>query len=111
MFVGPGVTNKPSSNRIDARHKMAEDVVIEYINKRVPERLSSLLPVRVALDEIVVEKITDMWGNWKALVRTTLDTGLKFEVTFDIDDEVFRVDVYRKIDQVVLHKAELFPGE
>lgn len=90
---------------------MAMDIVIDYVNNRVPKELSSLLPVRVALDEVIVVKLTNIWGNWTALLRTTLEDGLEFEVTFDRGAATFSVDVYRKIDQLVLQKAELFPGE
>jgi hypothetical protein len=91
--------------------KVAEYIVIDYINNRVPEKLSSLFPVRVALDEVKVEKLTDIWGSWNALVRTTLEDDLEFKVVFDSDAKTYCVDVYRKIDQQVLQKAELFPGE
>lgn len=96
---------------LEALHKMAEDVVIDYMNNRIPKGLSSLLPVRVALDEVIVVKLTKIRANWTALVRTTLEDNFDFEVIFDANTDSFIVRVYRDFNQMVLQKAELFPGE
>lgn len=89
----------------------AADAVIEYINKRVPSELSSLFAVRVALDEVQIVEATQVLSNWMVLIRTTLEDNCLFAVTFGGDAEEVKVDVYRKIDQVALQRAELFPGE
>jgi hypothetical protein len=41
--------------------------------------------------------------NWKALVGTTLEDGMYYEVTHDGHKKVTYVDIYHKVDQSVIY--------
>lgn len=77
----------------------AKLAVLEYIEK-----------ARDKGDEPVLYEIYIVWfcktlQNWKALVGTTLPDGRYYEVTFNGEKNEIYLDVYAKVDNLVVWKG------
>jgi hypothetical protein len=66
-------------------------------------------PVRLGPNDVYVIWWSKTLQNWKALISTNLPDGRYYEVTYDGDREQTFLDVYVKIDNVMIPDEE--PGE
>jgi len=55
-----------------------------------------------SLDNVFVVWFSKTLHNWKALVSTTLNDGLYFEVTSNGDNQEIYLDVYNKVKNEVI---------
>lgn len=90
------IRNEPINHQ-----EAAKSLVHLYFKARKPD---SLTDPKFALYVVWFTKILD---NWKALVCTTLNDGLYFEVTYNGFKQETYVDVYSKIENHVISDNHL----
>lgn len=60
----------------------------------------------LTLDEIYVVSFTYILGNYKAVLSTSRPDGRYFEVTYNSTKSETYVDLYVRVDQVIIHHIQ-----
>lgn len=79
----------------------ARELVFDIINVELED-------YQISLDDVFVVWFCKTLQNWKALVATTQPVPTYYEVTHNGDTGETYVDIYTKINQVIVTKV---PGE
>ena len=90
--------NKPAEKEVYDLPKKAKLHVLKYFNSRV-----SHMGDQIMTNDVYVVWFSKTLQNWKALVSTTVDDDLYYEVTYDGDKKRTYIDVYTKIENVIVH--------
>lgn len=99
VFNNWGPTNaQPSQDDGVDLLARAKGVVITYYNDRA-EKTDQLF---LTADDVYIVWWTKTLQNWKALVSTTIPDWLYYEITHNGDKNETYLDVFKKIDNVVL---------
>lgn len=75
----------------------AKLLVMEYFNRK--QTSAELL---ITTDEVHISWFSKTLQNWKALLITRAPNGIYYEITYNGDDKEAYIDVYQKIDNVVV---------
>ena len=89
--------NKPAERAVYDLPLKAKQHVLKYFNSRV-----SHMGDQIMTNDVYIVWFSKTLQNWKALVSTTVDDDLYYEVTHDGDKKVTYIDVYTKIENVVV---------
>lgn len=81
------------------RQLKARTLVLSYINE---QREKTDTPLPLGLDNIFVVWYCKTLQNFKALVSTDLPDGMYYEVTYSGDVSATYLDVYQKVENVVI---------
>ena len=91
--------------------KLVKKVVVDYINSHIipPDNLEA------DMSDVFLVWYCKTLQNWKALVSTTLEYGLYFELTLNGNRNELYLDVYKKVKNKCIDlstlMAELEEGE
>lgn len=77
----------------------ARQMVVEFVDQRFLERnRDEPMPVY----EAFVMRFAHTLGNWSALVSTTLEDGMYYEITHDSHKHETKIVAYKRVDQKVI---------
>ena len=77
---------------VDALLNKSKELVAQYIN----EHLDKTDNVVITKDEVYIVWFSKTLQNWKALLSTTLQDGMYYEVTYNGDKKEAYIDAYKK---------------
>ncbi|MBK5239174.1 MAG: hypothetical protein JJE28_08740 [Actinomycetales bacterium] len=75
----------------------AKRLVVDYFNARVKDEIVG--PI-ISADNVYVVWFSKTLQNWKALLSTTIDDGVYYELTYNGADGVTYLDAYVKVENV-----------
>ena len=93
-----GQANKPDENKVYDLPLKARQHVLKHINSRV-----SHMGDQIMTKDVYIVWFSKTLQNWKALVSTTADNDLYYEVTYDGDKKLTHIDVYTQIGGTIVH--------
>ena len=70
----------------------AKQIVVDYFNKHVDVTGNK----KITVADVFIVWFSKTLQNWKALVSTTVNDGMYYEITHDGDKGYTYVDVYKK---------------
>lgn len=74
----------------------AKTAVVEYFN----EKAEITDEFQITVDDVYVVWFSKTLQNWKALVSTTVNDGMYYELTYNGDKGELYLDAYKKFDNV-----------
>ena len=77
----------------------AKRVVVDYFNEKV-EKTDEF---KITVDDVFVVWFCKTLQNWKALVSTTVEDGMYYEVTHNGDKHETYLDAYKKWENRCIH--------
>lgn len=77
----------------------AKQVVVDYFNEKV-EKTDNF---KITIDDAYVVWFCKTLQNWKALVSTTVEDGMYYEVTHNGDKHETYLDAYKKWENRCIH--------
>ena len=89
--------HKPSENEVYDLPLKAREHILKHFNSKV-----SHMGDQITLDAVYIVWFAKTLQNWKALVSTTVDDDLYYELTHDGDKKVTYIDVYTQINGVIV---------
>ena len=72
----------------------AKQIVVDYFNSHLGTMGKRLITV----EEVFIVWFSKTLQNWKALVSTTANDGMYYEITYNGDKKETYVDVYKKLE-------------
>ena len=81
----------------------AKLLVAQYFNKKV-EKTDVFA---ISTEQVYVVWFCYILGGWKALVSTTVNDGMYYEVTYDKLNERTYLDAYKKWENLVIPDGEV----
>jgi len=70
----------------------AKQIVVDYFNKHVDVTGNK----KITVADVFIVWFSKTLQNWKALVSTTVNDGMYYEITHNGDKDETYVDVYKK---------------
>lgn len=80
----------------DAMLNRAKQLVVDYFNERVEKTDQKA----ITEDDVFVVWFCKTLQNWKALVSTTINDGMYYEITHNGDKGETYIDAYKKWENV-----------
>lgn len=81
----------------------ARMLVAQYFNSKAETTDDFVLD----MDDVYVVWFSKTLQNWKALVSTTVNDGMYYEVTYNGDKQETYIDVYKKWENVCVPDSQL----
>ena len=81
--------------------KLCKMAVIRYVNERLEDDREY-----ITKDNVYIVWLCKVLQNNKALVSTTLEDGMYYEVTYNGDKDELYLDAYKKVENVLIKPGE-----
>lgn len=106
MVYVPEPTGNGTVKPVDFQEE-AKSALLLYLNRAAPASVMAYYLGALPLNknDIFVVWFTKTLQNWKALLSTTLDEGMYYELTYNGDKHELYVDAYKKLDNSVMLRA------
>lgn len=78
----------------------AKQLVVDYFNEHADVTSGK----KLTLENVFIVWFSKTLQNWKALVSTDVPDGMYYEITHNGDKNETYVDVYKKWDNLCVHK-------
>ena len=86
--------------------RIVEDYVKEFYKVGMSEASASTLDELLGKSGVYVVWMCKTLQNNKALLSTDIEDGMYYEVTYNGDKEEFYLDVYRKMENIIIKVAK-----
>ena len=86
--------------------KLCKMAVIRYVNERLDDDREY-----ITKDNVYIVWLCKVLQNNKALVSTTLEDGMYYEVTYNGDKDELYLDAYKKVENVLIKPGEFDDGK
>lgn len=81
---------------------LCKRTVLDYFNNRVKKYNKLVEDIKICEDDIYIVWISKVLQNNKALVSTTVEDGMYYELTYNGDKGELYLDAYKKIENIGL---------
>ena len=81
--------------------KLCKMAVVRYVNERLDDEREY-----ITKDNVYIVWLCKVLQNNKALVSTTLEDGMYYEVTYNGDKDELYLDAYKKVENVLIKPSE-----
>ena len=86
--------------------KLCKTAVVKYVNEHLADEREY-----ISREQVYIVWLCKVLQNNKALVSTTVEDGMYYEITYNGDKDELYFDAYKKSENVCLKPMELEHGE
>lgn len=83
-------------------NQLCKEIIRDYANKHI-DKTDNLI---IGTEDVYIVWQCKALQNWKALVSTTLNDGMYYEVTHNGDKNETYIDCYKKLENFVVSNKE-----